>query len=519
MSSPESLETTLPSASTFQVREVGTVRSVRELIVRVTGLPSCMNGQMIEFANGALGMVMGFTEQEVQVLVFGGKGRIRAGDEVYNNGEEFRVPVGDAFIGRIVNSLCEPMDGRGPVVPTDHYPVFGEAPGVMERLPVEETLETGTRILDAVIPIARGQRQLIIGDRMTGKTTIALDAILNQQGKDTLCIYCCTGKAYSTLVKVVRLLEAKGAMAYTVVVSAPASTPTGEQYLSPYTACTLGEYFMKHGKHVLLVFDDLTKHAWVYRQLSLLLERAPGREAYPGDIFYIHSQLVERAANLAPEFGGGSMTFLPICDILQGDVTGFVPSNLVSMTDGQIYLSTALFNKGIKPAIDFGLSVSRIGSKAQWAAMREVSSRLRLEYVQYQELLQMTQLRTNLSSEAALKLKRGEAITALLVQDKYRPVTMEDQVLQLYALRRGLLDELSPDQIKRLKRELGTSVQKWAPHLMTELRQHKTLTPEMKRGLDEQIKRYMQELILEAVPFPSAPEGRMPQSGAAGSTL
>lgn len=498
MTSPKSLTAAPAPASTFQIREVGTVRSVRELIVRVTGLPSCMNGQMVEFANGALGMVMGFTEQEVQVLVFGGKGRIRAGDEVYDRGEEFRVPVGDGFVGRIVNSLCEPVDGRGPIAPSDHYPVFGEAPGVMERRPVEQTLETGTRILDAVIPIARGQRQLIIGDRMTGKTTLALDAILNQQGKDVLCIYCCTGKAYSTLVKVVRLLENKGAMAYTVVVSAPASTPTGEQYLSPYAACTIGEYFMKHGKHVLLVFDDLTKHAWVYRQLSLLLERAPGREAYPGDIFYVHSQLVERAASLSQEFGGGSMTFLPICDILQGDVTGFVPSNLVSMTDGQIYLSTALFNKGLKPAIDFGLSVSRIGSKAQWAAMREVSSRLRLEYVQYQELLQMTQLRTNLSSEAASKLKRGEAITALLVQDKYQPVATEDQVLQLYALRRGLLDELSLDQVKRMKRELGAAVRQWAPQLMGELRQHKALTPEIKRGLDEQLKRYLQELMTEA---------------------
>jgi F-type H+-transporting ATPase subunit alpha len=365
----------------------------------------------------------------------------------------------------------------------------------MERQPVEQTLETGTRILDAVIPIAKGQRQLIIGDRMTGKTTLALDAILNQKGKGTICIYCCTGKTYSSLLKTVRLLESRGAMEYTTVVSAPASTSVGEQYLSPYAACTLGEYFMRHGRNILVVFDDLTKHAWVYRQLSLLLERAPGREAYPGDIFYVHSRLLERAAYLNQELGGGSMTFLPICDILQGDVTGFVPSNLVSMTDGQIYLSTALFNKGIKPAIDFGLSVSRIGSKAQWPGMRDLSGRLRLEYVQYQELLQMTQLRTNLSGEAEARLKRGEAITALLVQDKNQPVPMEDQIVQLYALRRGILDELSALQIKQFKREFPQSLRQWAPQLVDELGKTKMLAPHMKTALDEHLKRYLQELI------------------------
>ena len=488
------------SAPAFEIREVGTVKSVRELIVRAVGLPSCMNGQMIEFANGALGMVMGFTEQEVQLLVFGGKGRIRAGDEVYNRGEEFRVPVGEAFLGRVVSALCEPMDGRGPIAGVERYPAFGEAPGVMERVPVDQTMETGTRILDAVIPIAKGQRQLIIGDRMTGKTTIAVDAILNQHGKGTVCIYCCTGKSYSSLVKIVTLLEAKGAMDYTIVVSAPASTPVGEQYLSPYSACSLGEYFMRHGRDVLVVFDDLTKHAWVYRQLSLLLERAPGREAYPGDIFYIHSQLVERAGYLNKELGGGSMTFLPICDILQGDVTGFVPSNLISMTDGQIYLSTSLFNKGIKPAIDFGLSVSRIGSKAQWPAMKELSGKLRLEYVQYQELLQMTQLRTNLSGDAEARLKRGEAITGLLVQDKHQPIAVEDQVMQLYALRRGVLDELSSVQLKRFKREFIDVVRQWAPQLVSDLCQKKVLAPEAKTVLDDCLKRYLQQLMVQGAP-------------------
>jgi F-type H+-transporting ATPase subunit alpha len=495
----ETLDAGGAAGTTFEVREVGTVKSVRELIVRAAGLPSCMNGQMLEFADGARGMVMGFTEQEVQVLLFGGKGRIRAGDEVYNRGEEFRVPVGEPFIGRIVNSLCEPVDGKGPVAgAVEPRPVFAEAPGVMERMPVDQTLETGTRILDAVIPIAKGQRQLLIGDRMTGKTTLGVDAILNQGGKQVICLYCCIGKTYSSLMKIVRLFQGRKAMEYTIVVAAPASTPVGEQYLAPYTACALGEYLMRHGRDVLVVFDDLTKHAWVYRQLSLLLERAPGREAYPGDIFYIHSQMLERGGCLSKEAGGGSMTFLPICDILQGDVTGYIPSNLISITDGQIYLSTDLFNKGIRPAIDFGLSVSRIGSKAQWPAMKELSGRLRLEYVQYQELLQMTQLRTNLSAEAAARLRRGETITSLLVQDKNQPVAMEDQVLHLYALRSGILDEFSADQVRRFKREFGPAVRTWFPQLSAELRKQKKLTPSLKPLLDEALKRYLQELMNES---------------------
>ena len=479
----------------FEVREVGTVRSVREAIVLATGLPSCRNGQRVTFANGAVGMVMGFTEQEVQILVFGSKGRIRAGDEVAHHGESFCVPVGEAFAGRIITSLCEPLDGRGPIASAESLPVFGEAPGVMERLPVEQTLETGTRILDAVIPIAKGQRQLVIGDRMTGKTTVGLDAILNQQGSDMLCVYCCIGKPTSGLAKVVRLLEARQAMPRTIVISAPASASVGEQYLSPYTAATLGGFFMRHGRDVLVVFDDLIRHAWIYRQLCLLLQRAPGREAYPGDIFYVHSQLLERAAALKPEHGGGTMTFFPVCDILQGDVTGFVPSNLVSMTDGQIYFSTTLFNKGIKPAIDFGLSVSRIGSKAQWPAMKELSGRLRLEYVQYQELLQMTQMRTNLSADSEAKLKRGEAITRLLVQDKHQPVPMEEQVVQLYALRKGLLDALTPEQLKRFKREGAGALAQQAPQLLKALRERKVLTAEIKQELDSALKHVMAQVV------------------------
>ncbi|MBU1124783.1 MAG: F0F1 ATP synthase subunit alpha, partial [Candidatus Omnitrophica bacterium] len=444
-----------PQSASFEVREIGHVLSVRKFIIFAEGLPSCINGQMVEFANGVRGLVMGFTAQRIQILVLGDASGIRAGDEVYNKGESLNLPVGDAFVGRVVNGLCQPQDGVGPIVHKEFYPVFKVAPGVMERQPVTQTLETGTLILDSIIPIAKGQRQLIIGDRLTGKTTVGLDAILNQKGHNVVCIYCCIGKPYSALLKVLETLKEHDALSYTIVVSGIASLSTGEQYLAPYTACMLGEYFMNNAGDVLVVFDDMTKHAWTYRQISLLLERAPGREAYPGDIFYIHSQLVERAGYMNKERGGGSMTFLPIVDILQGDVTGYIPTNLISMTDGQLYFSTALFNKGFKPPIDFGLSVSRIGNKAQWPAMKELSKSLRLDYLQYKELLQMTQLRTTgLSKDAEARLRRGEVINQLIIQDKNKPIPLEDQIIYLFALAKGILDNLSASQIRQFKEEI-----------------------------------------------------------------
>ncbi|MFA5118415.1 MAG: F0F1 ATP synthase subunit alpha [Candidatus Omnitrophota bacterium] len=455
----------------FEAREIGVIVSVRECVVRVKGLPSCINGQIVEFEQGGRGMVLGFNEAEVQVLVIDVKGSLHIGGKVLSKGEFLHLPVGDKFIGRIVNSLCEPVDNEGPIEPSAYYPLFTDAPGVMDRAPVKETLETGTLLLDAVIPIAKGQRQLLIGDRLTGKTTVAIDAIINQKKQDVICIYCCIGKTNSSLLKLLNLFNEKEVMPYTIVVSAVASVSMGEQYLAPYTACMLGEYFMKKGKDVLLIHDDLTKHAWVYRQISLLLERAPGREAYPGDIFYIHSQMMERAGYLKPELGGGSMTFLPIVEILQGDVTGYISSNLISMTDGQIYFSTQLFNKGVRPAIDFGLSVSRIGNKAQWPAMKALSGQLRLEYIQYQELLQMTQLRTTgLSKEAEDRMKRGQAITQLLIQDKNKPIEMESEVMFLFALSMGVLDTLSPADIQKFKNEFVGLVEKEFPNLFKEIR-------------------------------------------------
>ena len=481
----------IKSSARFEIREVGKVESVRKFIVIAAGLPSCINGQIVEFEKGVKGIVMGFKDDKVQILVLGSGANIRNGDLVFNKGEQLTLPVGDQFVGRLVNALCEPIDGKGEIASSEYYSVFRDAPGVMDRVPVEKTLETGTICIDAGIPIALGQRQLLIGDRLIGKTTVAIDAILNQKKTGVICIYCCIGKPYMSLMKIVRLLQDKEAMPYSIVVSAVSSTSVGEQYLAPYVASMLGEYLMYQGRDVLVVFDDLTKHAWIYRQICLLLERAPGREAYPGDIFYVHSQLVERAGYLKPELKGGSMTFLPIVDILQGDVTGYISTNLISMTDGQIYFNTSLFNKGIRPSADFGLSVSRIGNKAQWPAMREVSKNLRLEFVQYQELLQMSQVRAaSLSKEAEVRLKRGAALTQILMQEKNRPFSIEQQIVVLYALNKGLLNPLGAEEIKKFKYEFYGLMQSSEPELMSTLRESKSLSSELKAKMDQKLEEY-----------------------------
>jgi F-type H+-transporting ATPase subunit alpha len=484
------------AGTSFDVREVGYIEAVRQFVAIAKGLPFCMNGQIVEFANGSQGLVIGFTEEDIQILILGDAAEIRAGDKVYNKGKSLNLPVGDAFVGRMVNGLCQPQDGLGPIEPSDSFPVFRVAPGVMERQPVDKSFETGTLILDAIILTAKGQRQLLIGDRQTGKTTIAMDAILNQKGKDVICIYCIIGKPYSSLMKVVDLLKERDALKYTIIVTGVASLSTGEQYLAPYTASMLGEYFMYKGKDVFVVFDDLTKHAWVYRQLSLLLERAPGREAYPGDVFYIHSQLVERAGCLNKEWGGGSMTFFPIVEILQGDLTGYIPTNIISMTDGQLYFSTDLFKKGFMPAIDFGLSVSRIGNKAQWDAMRSVSKTLRLDYIQYKELLKVTQMQSSgISQEAQAKLRRGEAINALINQYRNEPVSLEAQIVYLNALNLGLLDNLSKEQILRFREDICPYITKKHPSFFNDLRNTKKISTEMAEKLGSCLKDYIKDLI------------------------
>jgi F-type H+-transporting ATPase subunit alpha len=371
------------------------------------------------------------------------------------------------------------------------YPIFGAAPGVLERVPLCQVLETGTKIIDMTLPIGMGQRMLIIGDRMTGKTTIGVDAILNQRGKNVVCIYCCIGKAESTLSKVVEVFDAKHVWDYGIIVAATAADPMGQQYLAPYVACSLGEYFMhEKGGNVLVVFDDFTKHAWAYRQISLLLERAPGRDAYPGDIFYIHSQLVERAGKLNAARGGGSMTHLPIVETLQGDVAGYIPSNIISMTDGQIYTSAQLFGEGFKPAIDMGLSVSRIGSKVQWKAMKKLSGMLKLEYVRYKELERLTRIKAGVSGEVDRRLKRGKVLEEVLKQDANVPVAMEDEVLALHALEQGLLDGVEPADVRPMLRQFVSQAHSRQPSVIQTLVARKEITEDIKEVLRNELARF-----------------------------
>jgi F-type H+-transporting ATPase subunit alpha len=480
------------SLATFDVREVGEVISVREFIVKVRGLPSCMNGQRVEFETGDHGMVMGFTEDYVLVLVFGNKAKIRAGQSVYSRGEPIAVPVGEGFIGRVITALGEPSDGGAPIVAQGANPIFYEAPGVMERQPVREALQTGIRIVDGSFPVAKGQRQLVIGDQMSGKTTIATDTILNQKDTGVLCIYCAIGQSQSAFDKVLRLFREHDAMRYTIIIAGTASAPLGEQYLAPYAAAAMAEHFASKGKDVFVAFDDFSKHAWAYRQLSLLLERSPGREAYPGDIFYIHSQLLERAGKFIQELGGGTITFFPIVATIQGDITGYVQTNLISITDGQLYLNTALFQKGVRPAIDFGLSVSRIGNRAQCQAMRELSGKLRLEYLQYQELMRMTSMKAELSADAESKLRRGELVSKLFTQGKSQPSSLAEQVIFLYAVRCGVLDTV-PQLWQRFKLNVFAWMKRTHPEVIRKIQEQQSLTPGLKQQLDESLAEYLKQ--------------------------
>lgn len=480
--------------STITIKELGKVREVKKIIAKITGLSNFMNGQLVNFASGIKGMIIGFQGEEVLALLLGDESKLRIGEEVLSLTEEFKIPVGEKFLGRIISPLAQPCDSpKPPIEAVGNYPVFREAPETMDRDFVDSCLETGIKIIDAIIPIAKGQRQLIIGDRMTGKTTIALDAILNQKGKNVICIYCCIGKSLSSLIKSLQVLQEKGALDYTTVVAATASTTVGEQFIAPYSACALGEYFMYQGKDVLVVFDDMTKHAWSYRQLSLLLERPPGREAYPGDIYYIHSQLLERAGKLNKQLGGGSMTFLPIVETLQADVTGFIPSNLISMTDGQIYLNSTLFAEGFKPAIDFSMSVSIIGNRVQNHLLKKLASFIRPQYLEYNELLRLTKLKTGLTPTVERTIHRGEALGEILAQDKNKPTTIEELIFLLYAFGRKVLDHLSIEQIRKFKNKIWEYVVENKPELVKQLQVAKDLSRDTKQELDKIIVGYFKE--------------------------
>ncbi len=473
----------------LQYTEVGVVKAIRGCIVIVTGLSNCINGQLIRFGYGTLGMVVGFTQDEAQVLILKESSKIRTGDEANAAIEPLVTPAGKNFIGRIVNPLGEPLDGLGPIEADVMVPIFPESPPILDRQPLNKTLETGIKVLDAMIPIGRGQRELILGDKMTGKTTFVTDTIVNQKGSGVICIYCSIGKARASMAKVVQLFKDRGCFDYSIIVSAAASSTPGQQYLSPYVACSLGEYFMQRGMDVFIGFDDFTKHAWCYREISLLLGRPPGRDSYPGDIFYLHSKMIERSCFLSKEKGGGSMTFFPIVEILEGDLTAFVPSNLVSMTDGQIYLSSQLFGEGQKPALDLGLSVSRVGSKVQWSAIKSLSGPLRLEYLQYRELLRLSKLKTSgQSEEMKQKLKRGAILTAILRQDKDSPVCQEMQVLIFYAFNKKYLNDLSIEQVNAFQDTCLDYVVRNKPEFMALMRERRKLDPEIEKMLDEMIK-------------------------------
>ncbi|MEI8344928.1 MAG: F0F1 ATP synthase subunit alpha [Candidatus Omnitrophota bacterium] len=476
----------------LKYKEFGSVITKKQCIVTVDGLDNCIFGQIVNFNNGSCGFIIGYNEQVVQILLLKERGRIKAGEQVWATMEEFRIPVGQNFIGRIVTPSGDPRDGQGPIEPDMNLPVFRDAPGVMDRAPLDQPIETGIKILDSMIPIGRRQRELITGDRMSGKTTIGTDAIINQRGKDVICIYVDIGKAETALKKISDLYQRYGVFKYTIIVSAGASATQGEQYLAPYVACSHGEYFMQRGKHVLVVFDDFSKHAWAYREISLLLNRPPGRNAYPGDIFYLHSKMIERAGYLNEKLGRGSMTFLPLIETLENDITSYICSNLVSMTDGQIVLNTELFAQGFKPGIDLGLSVSRVGTKVQWPIMKKLTSTYRLDYLQYRELVMLTKLnKSDLTKEIEMKLKKGEIFTELILQPADNPVPFEEQVLLYYANNNEMLLTLSIPQLREFCRDVAKYVRGENPQVMDKIRQEKKMTDEIKAGLDEALKKYL----------------------------
>ncbi|MFA5060683.1 MAG: F0F1 ATP synthase subunit alpha [Candidatus Omnitrophota bacterium] len=476
--------------------EFGTVRCIRGCIVVVMGFKNCINGQLIKFGYGTEGIIVGFDENEAQVLIVKETEKIKTGDKAIATLEPFNTPVGNKLIGRIVNPLGETLDGLGPLEYDEMYPIFVEAPAILTREPLRKTLETGIKLIDTMIPVGFGQRELILGDKMTGKTTVATDTILNQKNTNVICIYCCIGKSRSSLAKVVQLFQDHDCFNYSLIVSAAASSPPGQQYLAPYVACSIGEYYMRQSKDVFVVFDDFTKHAWCYREISLLLGRPPGRDSYPGDIFYLHSRMIERAAFMDKDHGGGSMTFFPIVEILEGDLTGYISSNLVSMTDGQIYMSTPLFGEGQKPAVDLGLSVSRVGSKVQWPAIKQLSGSLRLEYVQYKELMRISKLKSSGQSEEAIQqLKGGEILGELLKQDKDSPVALEAQVFIFYALKKKVLYEMMIPEVKVFQQEILEFARKKDPDLVKTIREKRKLDDAINKGMDAVLDEYLKEII------------------------
>ncbi len=479
------------------VAETGSVISVGDGIARIYGLENVMAGELIEFKGGVSGIALNLEEDQVGAVLLGEYSNIMEGDEVRRTGRIMSVPVGEGMIGRVVDALGKPIDGKGPIESKGFNAIERIAPGVVDRQPVKEPMQTGIKAIDAMIPIGRGQRELIIGDRQTGKTTVALDAIINQKGGDVICIYVAIGQKRSTVAQVVKTLEDFGAMEYSIVVAATASDPAPMQYLAPYAGCAIGEYFRDSSRHALCIYDDLSKHAAAYREISLLLRRPPGREAFPGDVFYLHSRLLERAAKLSAEKGGGSLTALPFIETQAGDVSAYIPTNVISITDGQIYLESDLFNSNIRPAINVGISVSRVGGNAQIKAMRQVAGSLRLNLAQYRALAAFAQFGSDLDKTSTAQLTRGSRMVEILKQGQFSPVPVEKQVLIIYAGTEGFLDDLPLDQCRAFEDGLFKFVENAHPGMLSTIREKKalddTLKGQMTAALGEFKSRFVQE--------------------------
>jgi F-type H+-transporting ATPase subunit alpha len=490
--------------SAIDVSEVGSVISVGDGIARIHGLDKVMAGELIEFPHHVSGIAMNLEEDQVGAVLMGDFTEIKEGDEVRRTGRIMSVPVGEALIGRVVNALGEPIDGKGPVL-TNHYnPVERLAPGVVARQGVKEPMQTGIKAIDAMIPIGRGQRELIIGDRQTGKTAIALDTIINQKGGDMICIYVAIGQKRSTVAQVVKTLTDYGAMDYTIVVSASASDPAPMQYLAPFAGCAIGEYFRDSKRHVLCVYDDLSKHAAAYREISLLLRRPPGREAYPGDVFYLHSRLLERAAKLSDENGGGSLTALPFIETQAGDVSAYIPTNVISITDGQIFLEADLFNSNIRPAINVGISVSRVGGNAQTKAMKSIAGSLRLDLAQYRALAAFAQFGSDLDKASLDQLNRGKHLVEILKQGQYQPLPLEKQIMIIFAGTKGYLDDLPVEVCRKFEEELYRFVDNTNRALWDEIRTKKALDDDLRNKIVKTIEEFKSRFVAEMQPAEKA---------------
>ncbi|MCH7568950.1 MAG: F0F1 ATP synthase subunit alpha [Deltaproteobacteria bacterium] len=473
-----------------EIQEIGTVLSCGDGIARIYGLDRAAAGELLEFPHGIHGVVLNLEEDNVGAAIFGEGHLIKEGDTVKRTGRIAEVPVGKALVGRVVDPLGEPIDGRGPIEATERRRIELKAPGVVTRQPVKEPLQTGLKAIDGMIPIGRGQRELIIGDRQTGKTALVIDTIINQKGGDVTCIYVAIGQKRSTVAQVVDRLRQHGAMDYTLIVSATASESAPLQYIAPYSGCTIGEHIRDHGGHALIIYDDLSKHAVAYRQLSLLLRRPPGREAYPGDIFYLHSRLLERAAKLNDALGGGSLTALPIIETQAGDVSAYIPTNVISITDGQIYLETDLFYSGVRPAINVGLSVSRVGGAAQIKAMKQVAGGLRLDLAQYREMAAFAQFGSDLDQATQRQIARGSRLVELLKQGQYEPLSVEKQILTLYAGTKGFVDHLPLDTLKKYEHELHAFVEDKHPEIFTEIVKKRELNDELSEKINKALEEF-----------------------------